>query len=95
MTSPKGKEVASVKFTAIKNNKQWFYEMKLLCFKATYQYCVLRRWYYEDEEEHTRWTHTGWSSNGDEKYQHKLVQKRDIMKYQIVSQVDNKQQKQN
>jgi hypothetical protein len=90
---PEGKEVAFYRFTAEKNGKPWFYEMKLLRYDATQEFCFLRRWFYEDAvtgSKSTLWRHDGWHKNREREFDRKVVQKRDIMHYQLQDSTDQR-----
>lgn len=92
-SSPEGKEVAFYRFTATKNEKQWFYEMKLLRFDATQEFCFLRRWYFADApkgSKSTLWRHDGWHKSNERTFDRKIVQKRDIMNYQLQDHIDHR-----
>lgn len=88
--SPDSKEVAHYTFTTEKNNREFVYEMKLLRFEATEEYCFLRRWYYSDMSKKPVWRSGGWHRNEQEKFNRKVVQKRDIMKYTMSKNKDKR-----
>lgn len=81
--SPDGKEVAHYSFETQKDGKSFTYEMKLLFFEVTEEYCFLRRWYFSDAKKKPVWKHGGWNTREDRKFDMKVVQKRDIMNYQL------------
>lgn len=94
---PSGKEVATYSFKTQKDSKDFTYEMKLLHLEETNEYCFLRRWYFSDVNKKPAWRHGGFSPREDIKFDMKVVQKRDIMKYTLSKHKDtrsrNKQEK--
>lgn len=86
--SPDGEEVASYSFTTLKNDRDFIYEMKLIHYKPTNEFCFMRRWHYSDKESSSLWRDKGWSKEQEREFDRKLVQKRDIMKMRVVKSKD-------
>lgn len=89
-TMPEGKEVAYYKFITTKNDRDFCYEMRLLRFDPTQEYCFMRRWYYTDVSERPLWKHGSWNKRNNLAFDRKVVQKRDIMGYQLIEQNDRR-----
>jgi hypothetical protein len=89
--SPSAKEVASYTFATIKNGKDFIYEMKLLFVEHTNEYCFLRKWYYAANENMSIWRHNGWNRHEDRRFDMKVVQKKDILNYNVLKALDLRQ----
>lgn len=82
-------EVASYKFKTVKKSKDFIYEIKLLKHSVLNEYSVLRRWYYVKNQPMT-WIASDWSDKSQEIFERKIIQKRDIFKYELIENIDKR-----
>jgi hypothetical protein len=78
-------EIAYAKFLTTKEKGEFVYEMRLVQLDLTSEYILQRRWFYSNDVEQPTWRKSDdWNLGDRRKFIRKFIQKRDIMKFNLV-----------